>query len=86
MEDKKLNALPDEALDKVAGGAGAGTVIVTCTACRLDGRVTIPSSGPGAEVCPKCGAAIAYNNGKVQYCIAPPPPPAQDHDKDGYWL
>ena len=86
MEEKKRNELNDEALDRVAGGSDTGTVIVTCTACRLDGRVAVPSSGPGAEVCPKCGAAIVCNNGIVQYCIAPPQPPAPNYDKDDYWL
>ncbi|MBR3502821.1 MAG: hypothetical protein IKO07_01075 [Clostridia bacterium] len=76
MDEKKIKALSDEELDKVAGGEGSGIHIpvteITCPNCNEYMIHRPPMDGSWIVRCHNCKARITFLNGEVQ-SIEPEP-------------
>lgn len=78
MEEKKIKALTDEELDKVAGGEESvcSKHSIPCPNCN-GYTLHRPLTGAYSRTCNNCHATITFLNGKVQ-SIEPP-----DHTAGG---
>ena len=77
MEEKKIKALTDEELDKVAGGEESvcSKSLIPCPNCN--GYTFFrPLTGAYSRTCHNCHATITFLNGKVQSIELP------DHTPD----
>ena len=70
MDEKKIKALSDEELDKVAGGEGSGihrpATKITCPNCNEYMIHRPPMDGSWIVSCRNCNARITFLNGEVQ--------------------
>ncbi len=68
MEEKKIKALTDEELDKVAGGEESvcSKHSIPCPNCNGYTLHRPPLTGAYSRTCYNCHATITFLNGKVQ--------------------
>ena len=76
MEEKKIKALTDEELDKVAGGEEGRhpPFIIPCPNCNGD-TIHRPLYDAYSVRCHNCHATITFLNGEVQSIELPPDKP-----------